>query len=112
MVTLSFVCASSQAADILFIGNQVDGLALDETPVSSPDRPSTATGNKPAGWLGWIGARVRGWMSEPRQIGGDGTQWVHPSARGRYMGDPSFGVPANLAKYLASPEARIYGEDR
>ena len=87
------------------------GLALDETPVSSPGCLPTATGNKPAGWLGWIGARVRGVMSEPRQIGGDGTQWMHPSARDRYVSEPS-GVPENLAKYLSGPEARIYGEDQ
>ena len=85
------------------------GLALDETLASSTDCPPTPTGNKLASLLGWIGAGVRGLMSEPRQIGGDGTQWVDPSARDRYVSDPS-GVPENLAKYLASPDARIYGE--
>ena len=87
------------------------GLVLDETTIFTPDCPPTPTGNNLPGWLGRIGARVRGLMSEPRQIGGDGTQWVHPSARDRHASDAS-GVSANPAKYLASPEARIYGEDQ
>ena len=87
------------------------GLVLDETPVSSADCPPPPPSNKLAGWFRRIGAVVRRPFSETRQIGGDGTQWVHPSARDRYESDPS-GVPPNLAKYLASSEARIYGEDR
>ena len=85
------------------------GLVLDETPISSPNCPPALTGDRRPGWLSWIGAKVRGWMSEPRQIGGDETQWVHPSVRDRYARDPS-GLLENLANYLGSPEARIYGE--
>lgn len=54
-------------------------------------------------------AWIFGLLSQPRHIGGDGTQSVHPTARDRYINAPS-GSPANLAKYLASPEASVYGE--
>ncbi len=87
------------------------GLALDETSVSSPDGPTPRGGSKAAGLLGWIGAVLRGITAQPRQVGGDVTQSVHPSARDRYADDAS-SVPKNLAEYLASPEARIYGEER
>ena len=53
---------------------------------------------------------VRRQLTQPRQIGGDQTQSVHPSARDRYANDPS-GTPDNLARYLASPEVHIYGEE-
>ena len=87
------------------------GLALHEPPMSPTDRWPTNAANQPAGWLRRVGNRLQTLMSQPRQIGGDGTQWVHRSARDRYVSDPS-AVPANLARYLAGPEARIYGEDR
>lgn len=86
------------------------GLVLEETPMSSPELSPTPTESKLADAFQWIGAGMRRLISERRQIGGDGTQWVHPSARDRYASDPS-GVPPNLAKYLASSEARIYGEN-
>ena len=54
-----------------------------------------------------VGTWLFGLLSQPRHIGGDGTQSVHPSARDRYVNDPS-GSPTNLAHYLASPKARIY----
>ena len=85
------------------------GLALDETPASASHCPA-AEDNAP-GWFGRIKARLRPLWTHPRRIGGDETQSVHPSARDRYADDPS-GAPANLAQYLASPEARIYGEER
>ncbi len=44
-----------------------------------------------------------------RRIGGDATQWAHPSARDRFESG-AFYAPENLAAYLASGEARIYGE--
>lgn len=86
------------------------GLALDESPMS-PTGSRPAPANQPAGLLGRAVAWLRELVAQPRQIGSDGTQWVHPSARDRYVSDPS-GVSANLAKYLAGREARIYGEER
>ena len=84
------------------------GLALGETPVSSSECPNKA--NEPAGSLGRTVARLREGLAQPRPIGGDDTQWVHPSALTHYAGAPS-GVPANLAVYLARSDARIYGEE-
>lgn len=91
------------------------GLALDTVPPMP--LPSQRVGWLRRLWSGiWSGvSTVAVWikrpLSEPRKIGGDGTQWVHPSARDRYVGDASE-VPDNLALYLASPGARIYGEDQ
>ena len=85
------------------------GLALDET-LASPAECAPPT-SKPDGLLGRTVARLRERLSQPRPIGGDDTQWVHPSALDHYASSPS-GAPANLASYLARPDARIYGEER
>ncbi len=48
--------------------------------------------------------------SHVREIGGDSTQSVHPTARDRFTEMASY-APKNLAEYLSRGEARIYGED-
>ena len=85
------------------------GLALAATSAPSSDCPP-AKCDAPGGF-GRIMARLRTLWTRPRQIGGDETQSVHPSARDRYGCDLDK-APANLAEYLVSPEARIYGEER
>ena len=84
-------------------------LALVETLATPAESRSVMA--KPDSPLARVIARFRERLSQPRPIVGDATQWLHPSALDRYANDPS-GVPANLAAYLARPEARIYGEER
>ena len=45
-----------------------------------------------------------------REIGTDGTQWLHYTARDRFQQAPSY-KPPNLEAYLGSPGVRLYGED-
>ncbi len=78
------------------------GLALDAT-----DAPRSTDPSPPA--IGEQGF----WDLLPshlREIGGDATQAVHPTARDRFRTVESY-KPRNLAEYLARPGARIYGED-
>ena len=82
------------------------GLALDEAPAPQIDSEPASAASK----QGWLLGLVRSLLTQTRRIGSDGTQWVHPSALRHYASDPS-GPPVNLAKYLAGPDARIYGEE-
>ena len=68
-------------------------------PASPTECPADPVASRPGGRLGL----VRRLFTQPRRIGGDDTQWVHPSALCHY-------APVNLAKYLNGPDARIYGE--
>ena len=87
------------------------GLALDETPASPTESRPASNASQTDGRLRQLIACLRACWSRPRPIGGDETQSVHPSALDHYQRD-SANVPANLAQYLVSREARIYGEER
>ena len=77
------------------------GLVLDKTGVpQSTDTSPPAIGDQ--GFWDLL-------PSHPREVGGDATQSVHPTARNRFRTVESY-KPVNLAEYLARPDARIYGE--
>ena len=78
------------------------GLALDTDNGSRPMRP-----HPPSGPLEGLWTRL---ASCVREIGEDGTQWVHPTARDRFERAPSY-RPPNLKAYLMWPGSRVYGED-
>ena len=78
------------------------GLALDTANSSRPMRPHLSSGPRVGLWN-----RL---ASSVREIGKDGTQWVHPTARDRFEQALSY-RPPNLKAYLTRPGSRVYGED-
>ena len=78
------------------------GLALDADDGLPSVRPRPSPGLLDGIWK-WLPTCAR-------EIGKDGTQWLHPTARDNFEQSPSY-RPRNLAAYLESPGSRIYGED-